>query len=99
MKPGDRDVLLIVDVQNDFCHERGAMSRLGFDMGPIQSSVRALAQFVESARLGEQAAQFTARSCQFAAGQMSLTVATCASAPDSRTFILSLDLCSIDTNM
>lgn len=43
--------VLVVDVQNDFCHERGAMSRLGFDMRPIQSSVRTLAQFVESARL------------------------------------------------
>jgi ureidoacrylate peracid hydrolase len=45
--------VLVVDVQNDFCHERGAMGRLGFNMGPIQSSVCTLAQFVESARLAE----------------------------------------------
>jgi ureidoacrylate peracid hydrolase len=45
--------VLVLDVQNDFCHERGAMGRLGFDMGPIQSSVYTLAQFVESARLAE----------------------------------------------
>jgi nicotinamidase-related amidase len=29
--------VLVVDIQNDFCHESGAMGRLGFDMGPIQS--------------------------------------------------------------
>ncbi len=42
--------VLVVDVQNDFCHERGAMGRLGFDMGAIQSSVRALAGFLDEAR-------------------------------------------------
>ena len=42
--------VLVVDVQNDFCHERGAMSRLGSDMGAVQSSVRALAGFLDEAR-------------------------------------------------
>jgi ureidoacrylate peracid hydrolase len=42
--------VLVVDVQNDFCHEQGAFGRLGFDMGPIQASVRALAAFLEEAR-------------------------------------------------
>jgi ureidoacrylate peracid hydrolase len=42
--------VLVVDVQNDFCHERGAMSRLGFDMKPIQAAVRALARFLDEAR-------------------------------------------------
>jgi nicotinamidase-related amidase len=51
---------LVVDVQNDFCHERGAMGRLGFDMGAVQSSVRALAQFVESARLSKVPVIFVA---------------------------------------
>jgi ureidoacrylate peracid hydrolase len=41
--------VLVVDVQNDFCHESGAMGRLGFDMISIQRSVRALAQFLEAA--------------------------------------------------
>jgi ureidoacrylate peracid hydrolase len=49
-----------VDVQNDFCHERGAMGRLGFDMRLIQSSVRALAQFVESARVAKVPVIFVA---------------------------------------
>jgi ureidoacrylate peracid hydrolase len=52
--------VLVVDVQNDFCHERGAMGRLGFDMGAVQSSVRALAQFVESARLSKVPVIFVA---------------------------------------
>ncbi len=42
--------VLVVDVQNDFCHEQGAFGRLGFDMGPIQASVRALVGFLEEAR-------------------------------------------------
>jgi ureidoacrylate peracid hydrolase len=45
--------VLVVDVQNDFCHERGAMGRLGFEMGPIQSSVGALSRLLEAARLTE----------------------------------------------
>ncbi len=42
--------LLVVDVQNDFCHEQGAFGRLGHDLGLIQASVRALAGFIEEAR-------------------------------------------------
>jgi len=42
--------VLVVDVQNDFCHERGAMGLLGFDMGPVQSSMDALAGFLGEAR-------------------------------------------------
>jgi ureidoacrylate peracid hydrolase len=45
--------VLVVDVQNDFCHESGAMGRLGFGMGPIQLSVCALAPFLEAARHAE----------------------------------------------
>ena len=43
-------VILVVDVQNDFCHENGVMGRLGFEMGPIQSSVRMLDRFIEAGR-------------------------------------------------
>jgi len=46
----DWAALLVVDVQNDFCHEGGAFGRLGHDLGPIQTSVRALASFIEEAR-------------------------------------------------
>ena len=42
--------VLVVDVQNDFCHEQGAFGRLGFDMGAIQASVRALTGFLDAAR-------------------------------------------------
>jgi hypothetical protein len=42
--------VLVVDVQNDFCHEQGAMGGLGYDMGAIQSSVRAPAGFLNEAR-------------------------------------------------
>ena len=43
-------VVLVVDVQNDFCHESSAIGRLGFDMSSIRSSVRALSQFLTAAR-------------------------------------------------
>lgn len=46
----DWAAVLVVDVQNDFCHEKGAFGRLGFDLGPIQASVRALGAFLEEAR-------------------------------------------------
>jgi ureidoacrylate peracid hydrolase len=42
--------VLVVDVQNDFCHEQGAMGRLGFDMSPVQSSVLVLTKFLLAAR-------------------------------------------------
>jgi ureidoacrylate peracid hydrolase len=42
--------VLVIDVQNDFCHESGAFGRLGFDIGPVQSSVRALGGFLKAAR-------------------------------------------------
>jgi ureidoacrylate peracid hydrolase len=42
--------VLVVDVQNDFCHERGAMGLLGFDMKPVQSSVDVLVGFLGEAR-------------------------------------------------
>ena len=42
--------VLVVDVQNDFCHELGAAARLGFDMRSIQASVRALVRFLGEAR-------------------------------------------------
>src|SRR5437016_14652357 len=42
--------VLVVDVQNDFCHANGAFGQLGFDMGVVQSSVRALGGFLKAAR-------------------------------------------------
>ena len=42
--------VLVVDVQNDFCHAEGHFGRMGHDMGHIHASVRALAAFLEEAR-------------------------------------------------
>ena len=52
--------VLVVDVQNDFCHESGAIGRLGFDMGSIQSSVHALSQFLTMARQAKMPVIFVA---------------------------------------
>ena len=46
----DWAALLVVDVQNDFCHQDGLLGRLGFDLAPIRTAVRALTGFVEQAR-------------------------------------------------
>jgi ureidoacrylate peracid hydrolase len=46
----DWAALLVIDVQNDFCHEKGAVSRLGFDMAPVRRAVRTLSGFLKAAR-------------------------------------------------
>ncbi|MBI2369379.1 MAG: cysteine hydrolase [Deltaproteobacteria bacterium] len=42
--------LLVVDVQNDYCHERGAMAEAGQDMTLIQQMVPHLEEFLQEAR-------------------------------------------------
>lgn len=42
--------LLVIDVQNDFCHERGAFGRMGTPMGPIQAAVSYLEGFIGGVR-------------------------------------------------
>ena len=42
--------ILIVDVQNDFCAEGGAMHREGRDVSPVQAMVPCLARFIDAAR-------------------------------------------------
>jgi ureidoacrylate peracid hydrolase len=42
--------LVVVDVQNDFCHEDGGLARAGNDMGLVQEMVPRLAGTVEAAR-------------------------------------------------
>jgi ureidoacrylate peracid hydrolase len=42
--------ILIVDVQNDFCAEGGAMHREGRDVSPVQAMVPRLAGFIDAAR-------------------------------------------------
>lgn len=45
-----RSVLVVVDVQNDFCHEAGVLGRAGHDMTAIQAAVDRLLGLVEAAR-------------------------------------------------
>lgn len=49
LNPG-KTRLIVVDVQNDFCHEGGAFGKMGIPMGPIQEAVSRLAGFLEGVR-------------------------------------------------
>ena len=42
--------LLVIDVQNDFCHAEGAFGRMGIPMEPIQAMVPRLETFIEDLR-------------------------------------------------
>jgi ureidoacrylate peracid hydrolase len=46
----ERCVLVVVDVQNDYCHEAGALGRAGRDMTLIQAAVERILDLVEAAR-------------------------------------------------
>lgn len=46
----DQTVFLIVDVQNDFCHDDGVFGQAGLQMGQIQAAVDNLLPFIEAAR-------------------------------------------------
>ena len=41
--------LLVIDVQNDFCHQTGGLAQRGSDMSQIQSMIPRLAEFIRSA--------------------------------------------------
>lgn len=45
-----RTALIVVDVQNDFCHDEGAFGRRGRNLGFIQSMVPNLVDFIAKAR-------------------------------------------------
>lgn len=47
---GGRAALLVVDMQNDFCHVDGALARRGIDLGPTQAIVPALKGLIDAAR-------------------------------------------------
>lgn len=42
--------LLVIDVQNDYCHEQGAFGQMGIPLDNIQRSVRRLLPFIEEIR-------------------------------------------------
>jgi ureidoacrylate peracid hydrolase len=46
----DQSALLVVDVQNDVCHDEGTFGRSGIQMGAIQAAVENLVEFIETAR-------------------------------------------------
>lgn len=46
----DRTALLVVDVQNDFCHPNGALARAGKDVSHIQRMIPRLLDFIQEAR-------------------------------------------------
>jgi ureidoacrylate peracid hydrolase len=57
LDPGDRltegAAVLVIDVQNDFCHEDGGLCKLGaYDLELIQPMVPKLSAFVDAARAG-----------------------------------------------
>ena len=42
--------LLVIDVQNDYCHDQGAFGQMGIPLQGIQSMVRRLVPFIEEVR-------------------------------------------------
>jgi ureidoacrylate peracid hydrolase len=46
----ERAALVVVDVQNDFCHPRGVSAGLGKDLSGIEAAVARLANFLPAAR-------------------------------------------------
>ena len=45
-----RKALVLIDVQNEFCHPDGAFGRKGCDLSTIEGMMAALKRLVESAR-------------------------------------------------
>jgi ureidoacrylate peracid hydrolase len=45
-----RAALLVVDMQNDFCHENGALAKRGIDLGPAQAINPVLLCLLDAAR-------------------------------------------------
>lgn len=46
----DKAALIVIDMQNDFCHENGAGATNGSNVGPVQSIVPRLNQLIDEAR-------------------------------------------------
>jgi nicotinamidase-related amidase len=46
----DRPALLVVDMQNGFCHERGSFAGLGFDVSPLRAAIPGCRALVDGAR-------------------------------------------------
>ena len=46
----DEEALLVIDVQNDYCHSEGALARMGVPIDQIQNNVPQLERFLDQAR-------------------------------------------------
>jgi ureidoacrylate peracid hydrolase len=53
-------VLLVVDMQNDFCHADGALAKRGADLGPTRAIVPALVKLIDRARAARVPVIYTA---------------------------------------
>ena len=51
--------LLVIDMQNDFCHEQGAKAMDGADVMPVQAIVPAMQKLVDGARAAGLPVMFT----------------------------------------
>ena len=51
--------LVVVDVQNDFCHDEGAFARMGRDLEPVRGMVPRLAELIDTARAAGVPVLFT----------------------------------------
>ena len=45
-----RKALVLIDVQNEFCHPDGVFGKKGMDMSPVEGMMAAISRLVESAR-------------------------------------------------
>src|SRR5205085_1711505 len=46
----DRTALLVVDMQNAFCHPKGTLGISGVDVGPAQATIEPVRRLVEAAQ-------------------------------------------------
>jgi ureidoacrylate peracid hydrolase len=51
--------LVVVDVQNDFCHEEGAFARMGRDVNIVRAMIPRLAELIDAARAAGVPVMFT----------------------------------------
>jgi len=55
----DRSALIVVDMQNGFCHENGSFAGFGFDVSPLRSAVPGCRALVDGAHQAEVPVVFT----------------------------------------
>lgn len=53
-----RSALLVIDVQNDYCHPNGALGRHGADLGSVAPALANIQRLIEAARLSGAAVFF-----------------------------------------